>query len=615
MKNLNSFKWNAAIIALAMGVAGCAETPSGNEEISAAETAVMATSTVDPRQGLAAGLEDAGTAILNLKLVQEIAMPDGFYEPNSLWAPAVEMALVEKLQKGEEVERPPSPISFANTDLAFSGDKIVMGNFHGFNIYQAGEQDKLDHVVSVVCPGGQGDVSIHGDLVFLSVEANRARLDCGSDGVEGDSNPDRFLGVRIFDISDIMSPRQVAAVQTCRGSHTHTLVPDPEDPDTVYIYVSGAQDPRPGSELDACSAGDPDENPETALYSIDVIKVPVKAPAEAAVVSRPRIFADAETGEINGLWKGGKIAEDAQDTSVTNHCHDITAFPKHNLAAGACAGNGILLDISDPVNPTRISEIGDPNMAYWHSAVFNNEADSIVFTDEWGGGLSARCLPEDPTNWGGNLIADITADGLKGRGFFKIPNVQSETENCVAHNGSLIPVPGRDIKVQSWYSGGISIIDFTNPENTFEIAYFDRGPISADELYLSGYWAAYWHNGKIYAPDIVRGLDVFELVASEFISEDEIAAAKLVTFEEANTQTQEYFEWPATPLVANVYFAQLKDSHALSAELITAISAAMAGEMSKAEVARRLRDAAKLKGGQHKARLMGLANTLDGLEA
>jgi hypothetical protein len=535
------------------------------------EDATTSKPAADAREGLAPGFKDAEEAIWNLKLVQTLPSPPGFAEPDALWAPRIERAIAQAIRDGKEVERPPNPISFANTDLAFSGDHVIMGNFHGFNVFKADEEGKLEHALSVVCPGGQGDVSVHGDLVFYSVEQNRARLDCGAGGVEGQSSAERFRGVRIFDISDLANPQQVAAVQTCRGSHTHTIVPHPTRDDVLYIYNSATSGVRPATELEGCSDGQPEENPDTSLYSIDIIKVPLDAPEEAALISSPRIFADRETGKINSLWKGGALEEGAQRTSQTNHCHDITVYPAFNLAAGACSGNGILLDISDPENPSRIHEISDPNMAYWHAAVFDNDATKVLFTDEWGGGLGARCQPQDPEKWGANIIADIEDNMMVPRGFFKIPNVQTASENCVAHNGSLIPVPGRDILVQGWYSGGISVIDFTDTSNPVEIAYFDRGPVDADELYLAGHWAAYWHNGRIYGTEIVRGLDVFKLVPSDMLSKSEIKAAKLIQFEEANTQTQERFEWPAKPVVAQAYIDQLMRDDALDAGLLDSL--------------------------------------------
>lgn len=587
--------WAVASVSMAALIAACSQPSTVPDEAPDVDSAVEAN--VEPaaapsREGLAAGLYDAESASWNLELTASHPSPPGFFEPDALWSPPArpEPSDEEDGAEGEsddedtapadgeeetdaETPTPPSPISFANTDLAFTGDRVIMGNFHGFNVFDASTPDAPEHILSVVCPGGQGDVSVHGDLVFYSVEQNRGRLDCGAGGVEDESSSERFRGVRIFDISDLNAPRQVAAVQTCRGSHTHTLVPHPTDEGRVYVYVSGTSSVRSDTELIGCSDGEPEDNPETALYRIDVIEVPLDAPETASVINRPRIFADAESGAIAGLWRGGEPEEGQQRSSSTAACHDITVYPEMNLAGGACGGNGILLDISDPANPVRLSDAFDTNMAYWHSATFNNDATKILFTDEWGGGLGARCRPEDPENWGADIIVDITADGLQTRGYFKIPGNQTAVENCVAHNGSLVPVPGRDLMVQGWYSGGISIVDFTDSNNPYEIAWFDRGPLDADQLYLGGHWAAYWHNGRIYAPEIVRGLDVLRLMPSEHLSENEIAAAMLIRFDEANTQTQLRFEWPDEPVVAHAYLDQLARGGAVDDDLLNAVRA------------------------------------------
>lgn len=630
-----------AVSTLALGVALAACTPAeqASTDATAAETpaAAVAASPPPSREGLSAGVFDAGTAIWNLEHTANAAPPPGFFSEDTMWGlPPIQPeadedaetadADAEGDEDGEEEAQTfsPGPISFANSDLAFTGSLVIMGNFHGFNIYEATDPDTLALQASVVCPGGQGDVTVRGNLVFMSVEQNRARLDCGSGGVEGESSDERFKGIRVFDISDVTAPRQVAAVQTCRGSHTHTLVPHPSDDNIVYIYVQGTSGPRPGTELDGCSGGEPEDNPDTALYSIDVIEVPLDAPANARIINRPHIFADAETGEIAGLWRGlGETEEgaepdpDAPRSSVTNHCHDITVYPHFNLAAGACSGNGILLDISDPVNPSRIAEVFDPAMAYWHSANFNNDATSLVFTDEWGGGLGARCRPQDPDEWGANIIFERTENGLERGSFFKIPNVQSETENCVAHNGAIIPVPGRDLMVQAWYSGGISIMDFTDASNPYEIAYFDRGPVSEERLFLAGHWAAYWHNGRIYAPEIVRGLDVFRLTPSEHLSAAEIAVAEAVLFDEANTQTQLYFEWPANATVAQAYLDQLNRSGALDEALAGAAASAISAwddADTRSATAATLRDLAGGAAGADSARMEALADVLGAIE-
>jgi len=402
---------------------------------------------------------------------------------------------------------------------------------------------------------------------------------------------DRFRGVRIFDISDIQNPKQVAAVQTCRGSHTHTLVLDPNDKDNVYIYVSGTSFVRQPEELPGCSGETADKDPNTALFRIDVIKVPVAAPQDAKVVSSPRLFIDPRTGAINSLNNGGthgkKGAEKPKDT---DQCHDITVYSAIGLAAGACSGNGIVLDIKDPVHPTRVDAVNDPNYSYWHSASFSNDGSKVVFTDEWGGGLGARCRPNDPNKWGADAIFRLKDDKLSFANYYKLPAAQGDSENCVAHNGSLIPVPGRDIEVQGWYQGGISIVDFTDPTQPTEIAYFDRGPIDPNMLVLGGEWSAYWYNGYIYGSEIARGLDVFELTPTKFLTQNEIDAAKAVRVSELNVQNQQKIEWPAQLVVAKAYLDQLSRSQALSASQITnlqkAIQNAETSHMNKGKLAK-----------------------------
>lgn len=553
---------------------------------------------MDARSTLSPGLHDAGQAISNLTLEHSVQPPPGFFDPEALFAMPTreEMAAMrahaEAVEAGTAEPMPPrkyTPLALANSDLALSNGRLFMGSFHGFNAYDVTGDGPPELVLSVVCPGGQGDVSVHGDLLFMSVEENRGRLDCGVRGAEGEVNAERFRGIRIFDISDLGAPRQIAAVQTCRGSHTHTQVPHPTDPNVLYIYNSATSGVRKSDELAICQDGEPGANPETALYSIDVIKVPLDAPEQAAIVSRPRIFADRETGEIAGLWKGGRFGVAGQQTAPTNHCHDITVYPEIGLAAGACSGNGILLDISDPENPSRISELFDPDMAYWHSATFNLAGDKVLFTDEWGGGTSARCRAEDPHTWGADLIATIEDGRLVGKNFFKLPAAQTASENCVAHNGNLIPVPGRDLMLQAWYQGGISIVDFTDPARPTEIAYFDRGPIDAERLYVGGHWSAYWFNGRIYASEIARGFDVLSLEPSEHLSAAEIAVAERVTQATINPQSQTRPDWGDHPDVAQAYLDQLARSGGLEAELTTRatrlVEAWRAGRTDRAEAA------------------------------
>jgi hypothetical protein len=409
---------------------------------------------------------------------------------------------------------------------------------------------------------------------------------------------ERFRGVRIFDISDIKNPKQVAAVQTCRGSHTHTLVQDANDKDNVYIYVSGTSFVRQPEELAGCSDEAPDKDPNTALFRIEVIKVPVAAPQDAKVVSSPRVFIDPRTGALNGLNNGGTHDKGKEKPAATNQCHDITVYSAIGLAAGACSGNGILLDIKDPVHPKRVDAVNDPNYSYWHSASFSNDGSKVVFTDEWGGGLGARCRPNDPNKWGADAIFGLKDDKLNFASYYKLPAAQADTENCVAHNGSLIPVPGRDIEVQAWYQGGISIVDFTDATHPFEIAYFDRGPIDPNVLVLGGDWSAYWYNGYIYGSEIARGLDVFELTPTKFLTQNEIDAAKAVRVTELNVQNQQKIEWPAQLVVAKAYVDQLSRSQAVPADRIAAlekaIQSAESSHMSPGKVAKLQRMAPSL---------------------
>ena len=410
---------------------------------------------------------------------------------------------------------------------------------------------------SHICSGGQGDLSVYGNLLFMSVEETRGRVDCGTQGVQDSVSADRFRGVRIFDISNLDRPRQVAAVQTCRGSHTHTLVTDPRDRRNVYIYVSGTAGVRPAAELAGCSGRPSTEDPNTSYFRIEVIRVPLAAPQQARVVNTPRIFANPGTGAINGLWQGGAHGPNTQQTAQTNQCHDITAYTELGLAGGACAGNGILLDIRDPANPVRVAEVSDPNFAYWHSASFNNAGDRVIFTDEWGGGTQARCRETDRKEWGADAIFTRADRELRLASYYKLPVAQTAQENCVAHNGSLVPVPGRDIMVQAWYQGGTSVFDFSDPAHPVEIAFFDRGPMNPGQLALGGHWSSYWYNGNIYASEIGRGLDVLRLTPSAHLSQNEIDAANLVRVPRLNVQDQQKAVWPARFVVARAYLDQL----------------------------------------------------------
>jgi uncharacterized protein (DUF305 family) len=594
----------------------------------------------DPRVHLKAGFRDAGEAAFHLERVATLPKPDGFFDPhapagrpipperNSREEEKKKKAAEGEGKDAEEIKSRPGILSFANTDLAFAEDVVIEGNYHGFNSYNVEDPMTPTLLASVVCPGGQGDVSIYRNLLFMSVEQTRGRVDCGLQGVAEKASDARFRGIRIFDISDIRMPRQVAAVQTCRGSHTHTLVNDPDDGGNLYVYVSGTSSVRPAEELGECSSANPAADPDTALFSIDVIQVPLARPEEARVVSRPRIFADPETGAIAGLWRGGDHGPGTQKTRETNQCHDITVFPELGLAAGACSGNGILLDISDPVKPFRLDQVVDATFAYWHSATFNNDGTKVIFTDEWGGGSRPRCRAQDPRNWGADAIFDIVDRKLKFRSYFKLPAPQSELENCVAHNGSLVPVPGRDIMVQAWYQGGISVFDFTDSSKPVEIAFFDRGPLDAKELILGGYWSAYWYDGFIYGTEIARGLDVFELLPSDSLTQNEIEAASLVSPGRFNPQQQRRIDWPASPVVARAYLEQLGRNQAIPPERARALSAGLdradevleSNNRSDEEAARRLEAlAAEIENdnagadGRDQARLRSLASTVKGI--
>ena len=596
----------------------------------------------DPRAGLAAGLDDAGQALSNLKLLVSLPKPAGFFDPrNPAGLPPERTDTGESNEQGEtdapaeeggdpeeaeEDERSPL-LNFSNTDMAFSGDVLVAGNYHGFNIYrlQQGGLPKL--ISSVVCPGGQGDVSIVGDLLIMSVEQTRGRVDCGLEGVSDDVSADRFRGLRILDISDLTRPVQVGAVQTCRGSHTHSVIASPGEDGKIIVYSSGTASVRKREEMESCFDESPGDD-RTALFRIDVIEIPVDDPSKARVVDSPAVFADPETGALAGLWRGGDHGDDTQETSRTDQCHDITAYPELGIAAGACSGNGIIFDISDPLNPQRIDEVVDKGFAYWHSATFNNDGTKILFTDEWGGGSRPRCRAYDPLTWGADAIYDIVDGQLEFRSYFKMPAPQVEQENCVAHNGSIVPVPGRDIFVQAWYQGGISVIDFTDSSNPVEIAYFDRGPINAENLVLGGFWSTYWYHGRIYGTEIARGLDVLALVPSEHLSENEIAAAAVADQGSLfNPQQQFRVTWPAEPVVARAYIDQLERSEALSKSFVADLNKALNRSASQLEdgahdedLAARLKSlAAGLEQGSGdvvtKKRRAALAETLSGIAA
>jgi len=559
----------------------------------------------DPRAKLTPGMYEAGETSMGLKHVMLFKKPAAFQlgtvNPDD---PKVQKMIgLLGVSNASKMEKPVqlvfAQLAFANSDLAFQGNHLFQGNFYGINIYDISNPAKTTLLTSMVCPGGQGDPSVYKNLLFMSVEMPNGRLDCGTQGFppappapeppageEKKPNPppaqkDRFRGVRIFDISDVKNPKQVAAVQTCRGSHTHTLVVDPNDKENVYVYVSGTSFVRQSEELAGCSGEEPEKDPNTALFRIDVIKVPLAAPQDAKVVNSPRVFMDPRTGALNALTNGGTHGKEGPEKpSASNQCHDITAYSAIGLAAGACSGNGILLDIKDPVHPKRLDAVNDPNYSYWHSATFSNDGKKVVFTDEWGGGLGARCRANDPNKWGADSIFSLKDNKLSFASYYKLPAAQGDSENCVAHNGSLIPVPGRDIEVQAWYQGGVSVMDFTDAEHPVEIAYFDRGPIDPKMLVLGGDWSATWYNGRIYASEIARGLDIFQLAPTKFLTQNEIDAAEAVHVAALNVQNQERIVWPRSLVVAKAYVDQLERSQALPADQVTALRKAIQGAES-----------------------------------
>ncbi|HSL70323.1 MAG TPA: hypothetical protein VK864_08785 [Longimicrobiales bacterium] len=517
----------------------------------------------DRRAGLQAGARNAAAqAAWNLKLVSFSPKPSQFDSARGL--------------------------TYINSDLAFRGNIVYQGNFSGFSIWDVSNPAQPALLSTVVCATDQGDPSIYGNLLFISAESGRARNDCGTQGVQ--DGKDRMRGVRIFDVSDPKSPRLVKNVQTCRGSHTHTVVPHPTDQNTVYIYVGGSSQVRDSTEVPelACSSGTVAENPNTAQFRVDIIRVPLGNAEQSAVVGYARIFeglprspgragvAVSDTAPPTGRRAGGPQG-----------CHDLTAYPAFNYVAGACGSFGILLEAKNPEKPVRLDARSDLNFSLWHTAVFSNDGKKVVYTDEWGGGTAPRCRITDPFRLGGNTILTIDNGKLTQHAYFKMPAAQTNTENCVSHNGGLIPVPGRDIMVQGWYQGGVDVFDFTDPRKPIEIAYFDRGPVDSAQLVVGGSWGAYWYNGYIYSSELSRGLDVLELQPSEFLSQNEIDAAKLVRWAEYNPQSQPRIVWPPAFPVIRSYLDQLVRNQGLPAARTTAIATALTNAERATGVARR----------------------------
>jgi hypothetical protein len=552
----------------------------------------------DPRNNLKAGLFDAAEYASNLKVVAKAVSPKGFL--------------------GE-----------TNSDLAFTGNYVIQGNYNGPVVWDISTPSAPKLVVAYECPASQNDVSVYKNLMFMSAEAMNGRVDCKPGGVKDVVSKDRVRGVRIFDITNIREPKLVANVQTCRGSHTHTVLEDPKDKNNVYIYVSGSSGIRPAGELAECVGNLASSDAKSSRLRIEIIKVPLADPSKAAIVNRANIFAglaapsghgpseadkkEVEAAKARGAFmvfvpainqemelppqftqpviesmmkaRGGTTPNAADSAAARpvvearvkamfeaegmtantstvisegSQCHDITVYPALGLAGGACEGHGLLLDISNPIAPVRLDAVADSNFAYWHSATFNNDGTKLLFSDEWGGGGSPKCRPLDKPEWGANAIFEIVNKKLVFKSYYKIPTYQTVNENCVAHNGSLIPIPGRDVMVQAWYQGGISVFDWTDAANPKEIASFDRGPVDGTRMEMGGSWSVYWYNGNIVSSEIARGMDVAQLVPSEFISQNEIDAANTVKWEYLNAQGQPKISWPPSFALAKAFTDQLE---------------------------------------------------------
>jgi hypothetical protein len=587
----------------------------------------------DPRVGLRAGKFNAAEATWNMRVLSE-SRPTGKF------------------------------VDQTNSDLAFSGPYALQGSYAGYQIWNISDPAHVTLASTYYCPQSQSDISVYKSLLITSGEGTSGRLDCGAGGIKDTVSHDRLLGIRIYDISDIAHPKALATVQTCRGSHTHTLVVDPSDHDNIYVYISGSAPLRSPTELAGCVGTAPDKDPSSALFRIEVVKIPLAHPEQAAIVSTPRIFsglaatphhgqAEADKIELDAArakgkyivsfmgmdfilpddnannllagvvkQRGGTGAPTAADSaqlraalpemvkkemgddggsgySTNRQCHDITVYPAIGLAGGACEGYGMLLDIRDVTHPVRLDAVSDSNFSYWHSATFNNDGTKLLFSDEWGGGGQPKCRASDPRDWGADAIFTITDQKLTFQSYYKLPAPQTKYENCVAHNGSLIPIPGRDVMAQAWYQGGISVFDWTDAAHPKEIAFFDRGPVDSTQLGDGGEWSAYWYNGVIVGSEIARGLDVLALTPSAWLSQNEIDAAKTVRMSELNVQGQPKFVWPASFVLARAYVDQLERGKSLSADRISALRSGLAA-------------AEKTKGDARRAALTALATQLDG---
>jgi hypothetical protein len=573
----------------------------------------------DPRVGLKAGWWDAGQAAWNMNMVSTTPPSE-----NSLG----------KTPDGKPIKwGDPNARPATHSDLAFTGKYTVQGHYDGFDIYDISNPEEPSLAQFFSCPASQNDVSVYKNLLFMSSEAGNSRSDCGFGGVPDPVSKERVRGIRVFDISNMKMPKLVTTVQTCRGSHTHTVVTQPGDNDNVYIYVSGTAGVRSADELEGCTDGGVDD-PNTARFRLEVIKVPLAHPEQAAIAGSPRIFnmlpvppRNPERDAASGPPRGGAPAAAAAPGAAApgaagaappaaggrgrgnqgpptgpNQCHDITVYPEIGLAGGACAGLGLLLDIRDVVHPKRLDFAADANMSFWHSATFSNDGTKVLFSDEWGGGGAPRCRATDKLEWGADALFTIEDGKLKFHSYYKMPAAQTEQENCVAHNGSLIPIPGREVMVQSWYQGGVSVFDWTDVDHPKEVAFYDRGPIAADRMISGGTWSAYWYNGVIVSSEIARGLDIYELLPSPLISKNELDAAKTVKMTTWNPQDQQKFVWPPSFALARAYVDQLERSKGLAADAIASARTA-------------LNNAERRSGAQRKTALTQLASQIDGAAA
>ena len=588
---VRSLPVSIAGLALPVILAACASAPGSQTMQQGAASTSMTAPSPDPRIGLRAGWFDAAQAAWNMALVSTTPPSENFLNRSD-----------------------PGDQRVWNSDLAFTGNYVIQGNFAGYQVWDVANPRSPRLHSSYLCIGSQSDVSVFGHLLFESTEATNARVDCSPAGVTDTVSADRARGIRIYDISDIAHPKRVTTVQTCRGSHTHTILADPKDKENVYIYVSGSAPVRSSSELQGCMDVDPSADPNTERFRIEVIQVPLASPEKARVVSKPAILADLAPSRGHGETPADSAAAAARRAAAGRtagpapqraaptgpiQCHDITLYPAIGLGAGACRGYGVLLDIRDPIHPHRVGLAADTNFVAWHSATFNNDGSKMLFTDEWGGGTSPRCRSTDKMEWGADAIFTLSHTDLVFQSYYKLPVAQTPNENCVAHNGSLIPVPGRDIMVQGWYQGGISVLDFTDPRHVREIAFFDRGPMDSTKLFVSGSWSAYWYNGLIYSSEITRGLDILELTPSAWLTQNELDAAKLVRVSELNVQNQQQFAWPAQFVVARAYLDQLSRGNGMPADRILTVRDA-------------LRHAEQANGEKRRTALMQLSARLDG---